>query len=100
MFGYRINQAPVFSADGSNGRILVQNPAFNDYLMVLEIAGEDGGVLYRSGYIAPNQYIEEISLPAPPPSGKYEATAYLNAVDPDTLTYVDALECPLSITIK
>ncbi|WP_101909532.1 hypothetical protein [Marasmitruncus massiliensis] len=101
MFSYRINPTPVFQSNGSGGDIKVQNPSFNRYLMVLEITvdGTDGTV-YRSQYIAPNQYISSIDLQKQLPSGEYRATAYLNAVDAGTLDLVDTLTCPLEITVK
>lgn len=101
MFSYRINPTPVFQAGGSSGDIKVQNPSFNNYLMVLEIAvdGTDGTV-YRSQYIAPNQYISSIDLQNQLPPGEYRATAYINAVDAGTLDLVDTLTCPLELTVK
>ena len=99
-FGYRINLNPSFASDGNGGNILVQNPAFNNYLMVLEIADENGDVLYQSQFLAPNQYIEKIDLQKPLESGGYPATAYINAVDPKTLDLVEAFECRLNLIIK
>ena len=98
-FAYRIDGAPEFSADGA-GYIGLQNPAFNQYLMVLEIADETGQVIYRSGYLAPNQYLEEIQLGTPLAPGRHDCTAYINAVDPQTLHYLDALTCPLAIAVE
>ena len=99
LFSYRIDGAPAFQTDGT-GEINLQNPAFNQYLMVLEIAGEDSQVLYRSGFLAPNQYLAEIRLEEPLPAGQHSCTAYINAVDPETLLYIDALTCPLAITVE
>lgn len=100
VFAYRINSTPTFDDEGKNGNILVENPASNQYLMVLEIAPASGGaMLYQSKYIAPNQYIESIDLAASLDAGTYEAVAYLNAVDPQTLELVGTLECPITIQI-
>ncbi len=98
MFAYRIDATPHFQADGT-GNIQLQNPAFNEYLMVLEIANEKNQVIYRSGFLAPNQYLEQIQLKEALSVGQYDYTAYINAVDPETLLYVDALTCPLSLTV-
>lgn len=99
LFGYRIETAPSFSA-GGKGKINVENPSFNRYLLVLEIArADDPTVLYRSQYIAPNQYIETVSLDSPP-AGKYDAIAYLNLIDPKTMRVADILEQPLTLTVK
>lgn len=101
MFSYRINPAPMFQSDGSNGDIMVQNPAFNKYLMVLEITAEGiDGMVYQSQFIAPNQYISTIDLQKKIPSGTYQATAYLNAVDPTTLDLVDTMVCPMNLTVQ
>ena len=101
LFGYRINAAPTFSSDGSGGDIRVQNPAFNQYLMVLEIVADNAEtVLYRSQYIAPNQYILDADLSKPLSSGSHDGMAYINVIDPSTLALVDVLECPLAINIQ
>lgn len=100
LFGYRINTSPVFNT-GGKGDISIENPAFNQYLLVLEITRtEDPALLYQSRYIAPNQYIEDIQLSSVPSPGTYDAIAYLNLVDPKTMGVVDILECPLKLTIK
>lgn len=101
LFSYRINATPVFEGDGTGGDILVQNPAFNEFLMVLEIGQpDDGTLLYQSQYIAPNQYIEKIDLQKQLDPGEYEVVAYINIIDPKTLSYIDTLECPLVLTVK
>ncbi|MEM1483635.1 hypothetical protein V6615_02030 [Oscillospiraceae bacterium PP1C4] len=99
IFSYRINSTPMFSSDGTSGDILVENPHFNKYLMVLEIASGDQ-LLYQSQYIAPNQYIKTINLQKTPDAGKHSAIAYLNAIDPKTMDLIGTLECPITITVK
>lgn len=100
LFGYRINSSPVFSADG-RGKISIENPSFNNYLLVLELClTDDPTLLYQSQYLAPNQYIESIRLSAPPSAGTYDAIAYLNLIDPKTMRLIDILETPITLTIK
>lgn len=100
LFSYRIETAPVFTAAGK-GKINVENPSFNKYLLVLEIArADDPSLLYQSQYIAPNQYIEGISLSAPLHPGNYDAVAYLNLVDPKTMRVADILEQPLKLSVN
>lgn len=101
MFSYRINPAPVFQTDGSGGDLMVQNPAFNDYFMVVELT-VDGidGMVYQSQLIAPNQYIDQVNLQKNVPSGSYQATAYLNVVDPDSMDLADIFVYPLELTVK
>ncbi len=99
MFSYRINSTPKFSADCSGGNILLENPSYNEYLMVLEIA--DGNqLIYESQYIAPNQYIEKINLAKKLESGEHPVVAYINAVDPKTMDLVGTLECPITVVVK
>lgn len=99
LFSYRINASPLFSADGKGGNIMVQNPSFNQHLMVLEIAIGDE-LLYQSQYIAPNQYIDIIDLQTKLAPDVYKATAYLFAIDPKSLESVGTFECPLTITVQ
>ena len=101
MFTYRINTSPTFQSDGTEGDLMVENPSHNQYLMVVELVADgDETTLYRSQYIAPNQYIEHVSLDHALSPGEHEGTAYLNAVDPETLELVGILECPLLIEVK
>lgn len=79
----------------------MQNPAFNEYLMVVELTADgDESVLYRSQYIAPNQYISKVDLREPLAPGEHEGTVYLSAVDPKTLDVVGVLENPILIKVK
>lgn len=99
-FGYRIETEPVFSQKGK-GNIEIVNPQSNRYLLVLELCKKgDPALLYQSQYIAPNQYIEEITLEEPLEPGTHEAVAYLNLVDPKTMQVADIFEQPLVITVK
>lgn len=101
MFSYRMNPTPVFQSDGSGGDLMVQNPAFNDYFMVVEITAEGiDGMVYQSQLIAPNQYIDLIDLQKNIPSGSYQAIAYLNIVDPDSMDLVDILVYPMKLTVQ
>lgn len=100
LFSYRINATPTFKPDGTGGNILVENPYFNEYLMVVEIEDESGELLYQSQYIAPNQHILNASLQSTPSAGTHQATAYISAVDPKTMDWVGTLECPIQLTVK
>ena len=37
LFGYRVSSTVTFQSDGTGGGLNVQNPAFNEYLMVVEL---------------------------------------------------------------
>ena len=101
LFGYRVSSTVTFQSDGTGGGLNVQNPAFNEYLMVVELTADgDESVLYRSQYIAPNQYISKVDLREPLAPGEHEGTVYLSAVDPKTLDVVGVLENPILIKVK
>lgn len=102
LFGYRLNATPTFTNGGQDGNILAQNPSFNQYLMVLEIAlaTEEPQLLYQSKYIAPGQYLPSITLKDSLQAGTYEATAYINVIDPADLSFLGVLDCPITITIQ
>lgn len=98
-FGYRIETSPTFSAAGK-GDINIENPVSNQYLLVLELCRKgDPALLYQSQYIAPNQYIDSITLSKVPGAGVHDCVAYLNLVDPATMDVVDILECPIKMAI-
>ena len=101
LFGYRILSTPVFSTDGYQGSLQLENPSFNRYWAVVELCQADSpAVVYRSRYLPPGYYIDKITLSEPLAVGEYPFTAYLSLIDPHTFQVVDILECPLTVTIQ
>ncbi len=111
IFGIRLNDPTTFSysvagkvkVDSATGeaRLRATNPPENTQLMAVEItlAGEDY-VLYRSGYMKPNQRIETAKLEEIPEPGTYDAVVYFCAIDHETEELLGILEQPVKLEVK
>ena len=85
MFNISIASVIEFEDGTSNGTAYIENVPGNRYNMQVTITeDETGDVLYESGVLQPNQYIENITLTRDLDPGSYEATAMFTALDPDT----------------
>lgn len=109
LFGVRKNSEDTFSykikrhieADsGLFGNAYITNPIENNCLMAVEMTleGEDD-VIYRSGYLKPNQRVDEIKLAKELSPGKYDVTVYFCAVSFDTFELLGILEENVSLSV-
>lgn len=87
----KINARPVFERGDKAGSLLMVNSAENNYNMRYVIRLNDTDeVIYDSGLMEPNTYIDNDKLSKVLPQGEYEATA-------DILTYeLDDPDNPIS----
>lgn len=99
-FSYEIKKEIEISSDGK-GIAMITNPPQNNCLMAVEITlmGDDE-VIYRSGYLKPNQRIDEIELSTPLESSEYDITVYFCAVDFDSYELLGILEENITMTVK
>lgn len=80
----RMNGYPVFADGKSEGNLNIENPEVNELYMNVEITLKDTGeVIYDSGAIPPNHYIDSDKLTKTLDKGTYEATAHVTLFDPD-----------------
>lgn len=99
-FTYKISTSPKFKGSES-GNLSISNPNVNNNPMAVEIAIKDTEkVVFRSGIINIGEKIENVALDVALPSGKYECTAYICALDPNTCDLLDFLEQPITIEVK
>jgi|GEM_PF-2461338 len=100
-FTYTISKKAEVLAASKTAALQIANPIENRYLMAVEItlAGDDR-VLFRSGYLKPNQRLESVTFDELPAAGTYEAVAYFCAVDFDTQDLLGILEQPITLTVK
>lgn len=98
----RINGYPVFEDGESTGNLNIENPAANVLYMEVEITLDDTGeVIYQSGAIPPNHYIDNDKLAKSLEKGEYAATAHVSLIDPDDMDMVyNSANFNLVITIK
>lgn len=80
----RINGYPVFADGESKGSLNIENPAVNALCMNVEITLKSTGeVIYDSGAIPPNHYVDKDRLGKVLEKGTYEANAHVTLFDPE-----------------
>lgn len=76
MVNIGISARPIFERNGAKGRIGIENIAANRYSFIVTIRlDETGEVVYESGLIEPDRYIEYVALNRTLAEGSYPATA-------------------------
>ncbi|WP_165253145.1 flagellar protein FliS [Adlercreutzia sp. ZJ304] len=85
MFNISIASAIQFEDGTSSGTAYIENVPNNNYDMKVTITDDvTGDVLYESGVLQPNQFIENITLTKDLDPGSYSATATFTALDKGT----------------
>jgi len=100
-FAFKINARPVFASGGDKGDLRIENPSYNVYPMVVQIFLDDTEeMVFDSGGILPNQHIDRANLDTKLAPGTYNATAYMNAYDPESLTWLGKQAAALVLTVN
>lgn len=100
MFNIAIASVIEFEDGTSEGTAYIENVPGNHYNMQVTITeDETGDVLYESGVLAPNQYIEKIALAKDLEPGTYEATATFKALDTTTFDEVGEAAAKVSLVV-
>lgn len=100
-FSYKINAQPEFATGDSEGNLFIENPNYNVYPMVVQIALEDAedDIIYDSGGLMPNQHISMAKLNRVLPAGEYKAVATIYMYHPETQENVGKTQAGLTIKI-
>lgn len=99
-FSFEINSRPIFEDGKSEGNLRIYNPAYNSYIIDVEIKLDSNKqTIFKSAKLKPNQYIENAKLSKKLEKGEYEATATINAYadDGETLLGVSAAKLVIDI---
>ena len=80
MLTFSINATPSMKNGASNANLLIENPPNNYNRFTVTINREDTGEqIYQSGYLDPEQYIEDAPLDVELPPGEYPCLANFDA---------------------
>lgn len=80
MMIFSINATPFMINGKGKANLMVENPPNNGKRFTVTIQRDDTGeVIYKSGYLDPEQYIDEVPLDVELPKGEYACTAYFDA---------------------
>lgn len=100
MFNISIASVIEFADGTSSGTAYIENVPGNRYNMQVTILDDaTGNVLYESGVLAPNQFIEDITLAQDLEPGTYDATATFRAMDPTTYEEVGQVAAKIAINV-
>lgn len=100
-FSFEINSRPIFKDGKSEGNLRIANPPYNKYSINVEIKLDDSDeIVFNSGKISPNHYIENAKLTKHLKAGDYNATATINAYDSKTGAYKGTSAAKLIIKVE
>ncbi len=100
MIAFSINTSPVFATGGSEGNLMLENPANNAKLLVVEILLNDTQeLIYQSKAIPTGAYIENARLDKVLEPGEYQATAYFKAYREDDHSFIGQAGAAIKITV-
>lgn len=100
-FTLQINPEAIFEDGQSPGSIEIVNPGTNVYPIAVDISLlSSGEVIYSSGAINPNQFVENVELTTPLAKGEYPAKATINIYDPESKEKQGVTEAELTIIVK
>lgn len=90
-----------FESPTAPGTAYIENVPSNIYNMQVRITEDaTGDVLYESGILQPNQYIEDIVLAKSLSAGSHPATATFIALDPTTYDEVGQAAAKITLNVK
>lgn len=101
LFSFNINSKPVFENGKAEGNLRIANPHYNVYPITVTIRLEDTNqVIFKSGKIQPNHYIEKAKLSRDLKKGEYKAIATIEAFDPkDNDKFLGKAQAVLNINV-
>lgn len=89
MMIFSINATPFMLHGKGNANLMVENPPNNGKRFTVTIQRDDTGeVIYKSGYLNPEQYIDEVPLDVELAKGEYACTAYFDAYRLENDSYI------------
>lgn len=98
-FSFSINSSPIFNDGKSEGNLRIANPPYNTYVIkvIIKLDSNDK-VIFESGKIEPNHYIEYAKLNKNLDAGEHKATATIEAYN-DKNEYLGKAEAGLNIKV-
>lgn len=98
---YTVNANPVFEDGKSEGNLMLESPANNiNYIEFVIRRDDNNQVLYRSGLLQPNQYIETDKLLVELEKGLYPCTVDITLYDAETYEAKGMTQAGITINVK
>lgn len=101
-FSFEINSNPVFKNGDSEGNLKIANPHYNTFPIEVTIRLKSNNeVIFKTGKMQPNHYIENAKLSKHLSKGNYEAIATIKAFNSkNDDKYLGEAKAILNINIK
>lgn len=100
MIAFSINTSPVFATGSSEGNLMLENPANNAKLLVVEIyIDATQELVYQSKAIPTGAYIENARLDKVLEPGEYPATVYFKAYREEDHSFIGQAGAAIKITV-
>ncbi|MBS4986576.1 MAG: hypothetical protein ACLTC4_23865 [Hungatella hathewayi] len=100
MLAFSVNATPFMKNGASTANLLIENPPGNGKRFTITIRRNDTGeVIYQSGYLDPEQYIDDVPLDVVLPKGEYACTAYFDAYRIDDNAYIGSAGAEIKLYV-
>lgn len=99
ILSYKISGEVTVGKDDGKGNFKIENSGKNDCLIRVKILLDDGRTVYETGYIKPNQHIDEDVLGIIPEVGSHPAKAYFEGINPHTEESLGSAVEEITITV-
>ena len=100
-FSFELNARPVFEDGNSEGNLRIANPPYGKHAIEVDISlDKTNELIFKSGKIKPEHFIESARLMKNLEAGEYEATAVIKAYDLNSGEYKGQTMAGLILEIK
>ena len=100
MVAFSINATPYIQDGKGKANFMIENPPGNGNRFTVSISRDDTGEeIYRSGYIEPEQYIDEAPLDVELPKGEYACTASFDTYRLSEDTYIGRAAAKITLYV-
>lgn len=101
MLTFSINATPSMEDGSSKANLMIENPPGNGNRFTVTINREDTGEeIYKSGYLDPEQYIEEAPMDVALPAGEYPCLAYFDAYRISDNAYIGRAAAKITLFVR
>jgi len=101
MLTFAINATPSMKNGASEANLMIENPPSNGSRFTVTITRDDTGEeIYKSGYLDPEQYIENTRLDVELPAGEYSCTAWLDVYRIDDNAYIGRMAAQMKLYVQ
>ena len=89
MLAFGVNATPFMKNGKGKANLYIENPPENRNRFTVTVIRDDTGEeIYKSGYLDPEQYIDEAALDVELPKGEYACTVNFDAYRVEDNTYI------------